>query len=404
VVVVVLMGVVVPQCYDDDIAIQYQNVGEPCDIEQQGLLKLCKNFLPCRSNELGNRSCVKSTEATYADFPYRQSCKTDNDCFTPQYCSPELICDYNSMPNGYSCEHDSQCASQLCIRQGKTGTCTMNNTIHDDEFSEGIILCQDDSYCPFGQFCSNEMKCHLPLDAGKDCTPYADSTKQYNTICHPGYACLPNNNNTFVCRELFVGDKGKYCGNSDYVCRYGLYCNPKTQLCANLPSYSDNSISCNSSDIGVCPNGFLCSCAGNVQNSNSTIKGICQSYLNPFFNNSWIKYLSCLKNSGCYYDPYTLLFNSESAFPSDFLGPLNRFSCAARHCTKEYNHVVKFQNEGFVKNRFSPSLIPTWSLAGDAVLKGWEIALITVGALTAGALIVGLMQFFKQRSSYEEIS
>jgi hypothetical protein len=43
---------------------------------------------------------------------------------------------------------------------------------------------------------------------------------------------------------------------------------------------------------------------------------------------------------------YLLVGNPAGPYPSSFIGPLNRFSCAASHCTPKYNAVVKCQNDG----------------------------------------------------------
>ena len=119
---------------------------------------------------------------------------------------------------------------------------------------------------------------------------------------------------------------------------------------------------------------------------------------------SLTSYLTCLSDNHCPFDPFTIVGNPLSAFPSPFVGPLNRFSCAATHCTQKYNAVVKCQNDGFkYDNHFSPAFIPTWSQAQDATMKGWEVALITCGALTGAVIVAAAIVLVRGKATYEEI-
>ena len=60
----------------------------------------------------------------------------------------------------------------------------------------------------------------------------------------------------------FQSYSGKYCGGSEYACRYGYYCDDETSKCEPLSTYSGHKPACDSLNVTSCPLGYKCGCAG----------------------------------------------------------------------------------------------------------------------------------------------
>eukprot|EP00008_Paramoeba_atlantica_P010031 CAMPEP_0201481766 /NCGR_PEP_ID=MMETSP0151_2-20130828/6030_1 /ASSEMBLY_ACC=CAM_ASM_000257 /TAXON_ID=200890 /ORGANISM="Paramoeba atlantica, Strain 621/1 / CCAP 1560/9" /LENGTH=137 /DNA_ID=CAMNT_0047864119 /DNA_START=990 /DNA_END=1400 /DNA_ORIENTATION=+ len=128
----------------------------------------------------------------------------------------------------------------------------------------------------------------------------------------------------------------------------------------------------------------------------------CEKYINPICETTFSKYHTCLSDHGCPFDPLTLVNNPSSATP-DFVGPLNRFSCANRNCQSQYLRYVKCQNQDFKgSNNFTPALTPKWAHANDSEWQGWEVALLTVGLLGGMILLASIALLIKEKPVDED--
>jgi len=345
-------------------------------------LPLNQSSLYFQSFLLFSRSLFLSLSPPYsADFPYGQECGNTPGAFfcpSPLVCNSNSRCDYTDLPSGYGCEDNHQCASGLC---SSDGFCIPKEKLDN--------TCEKDDECPSAQFCNNG-ECSESLALGENCTGFEKSLEGVSRVCQPGTGCLPGqqSNASYSCQPLFSGRYGQYCGASLYKCPYGQFCNQETQKCDYLVTYDGTNLpdSCSSSSASACPSGFKCSCSGE---STENGEGQCKPFINTYCPSLFGKYLTCLREKDCYFDPDTLVKNPAKS-NSDFLQPLNRFSCASQ-CQFYYNKFIKCQNSGFEEtNTLTPAYVPEFSHHDDAIWAGYQIALLFIGTLVAMILLAAI--------------
>ena len=168
-----------------------------------------------------------------------QTCQTDSDCPSDEYCQIEL-CNSLNCPNTGTCEPRQVCPTIACAPSNPGDICTTSTGPDGCPLCSCVATCSSDSDCPSGEQCLPDpnMGCACPAGQVCDCAValtcqpaqngcQSDSDCPSGSRCEPGpVTCnCPANDPTCECAQPLSQCVAETC-TADSDCRSGEQCEP----------------------------------------------------------------------------------------------------------------------------------------------------------------------------------